>query len=351
MRILLVSPGGDRFGGGMGTVTKNIKDYLETTDDISVRVLDSRGEAGFLLSFFFLFRSLISFIGELIFSKEKLVLHINVSERASFYRKFCFISLAKLAKVPCVLHHHGAELIPFCEGCSSFTKRVVEYCMNNADINIVLGRKWKLFIERNFKQCAPVQVIFNAVPQHHYNQVTNEKYTISMIANLSERKGVSLALDAAAQLNKKSEFVFNFIGGGEVDRYRTMAKSMGLNDSCVFHGWISRSQTLDLMANSDVLVLPSYDEGLPMVILEAMAHGVPVVCTPVGSIGEVFTDNKECLFMEVGSSQSLFENIHKLQQSSELRDRIVASASATYKQNFSIDKFMTSLITAYKSIV
>ena len=65
------------------------------------------------------------------------------------------------------------------------------------------------------------------------------------------------------------------------------------------------------MARADILVLPSYDEGLPLVILEAMAQAVAVVCTPVGEIGQVIADGQQALFVTAGDVPAL---AHQLQQ-------------------------------------
>ena len=78
------------------------------------------------------------------------------------------------------------------------------------------------------------------------------------------------------------------IGGGAVGAYRAMAQQLGIAGSVHFTGWLDQAAAAALLAEADALVLPAYDEGLPLVILEAMATGVPVICTPVGAIPEVF---------------------------------------------------------------
>ncbi|MDO6712205.1 glycosyltransferase family 4 protein [Aliiglaciecola sp. 2_MG-2023] len=350
MKVLIVSPGGDELGGGMGTVAKNIKDYLQNETDIKVKVFDSRGEIGFLLSFLYLFRALFLVTAELLKNRKDVLLHINVSERSSFYRKFCFIFIARLFKVPTVLHHHGAELIPFYEHCGGLSRKVVQYCIRNCTLNIVLGEKWKVFLENAIPNHAPIQIMFNAVARHQIPVKTNQNFSIAMIANLSERKGVSLAIEAAKQLKQDYDYTMHFIGGGEVEKYREQAKKEDLEDQCIFHGWTSRENTLKLMADSNILILPSYNEGLPMVILEAMAQAVPVICTPVGSIGEVFTHEKECLFMEVGSAKSLYVNIKRLQNDQVLRADLISAATITFDNKFSIQQYMTCLLKTYHSL-
>ena len=238
MKVLLISPGGHLFGGGMGTVTRNIHNELIKHNDVNVKVIDSRGEKGFAFSFIYLFIALTIYLKELILCKDTLIVHINVSERFSFYRKFLFLSLAMLFRKKTVLHHHGAELIPFYKNCSNFTKKVVNFCIRNTGTNIVLGDKWKTFLQQAVPDHAPIKVLHNAVPTKHLTQKTPRIFTISMIANLSERKGVSLLLEAAKKLQDKIEFQVDFIGGGEIDKYRAKTEKMGLKNNCSFHNEI-----------------------------------------------------------------------------------------------------------------
>ena len=97
-----------------------------------------------------------------------------------------------------------------------------------------------------------------------------------------------------------------------------------------------------------MLILPSYEEGLPMVILEAMAHEIPVICTPVGAIGEVFTHRKECLFVDVGSTVSLVNAIEEVHRDQGLKNTLIQNAKTLYLTEFSIEQYMKRLIEMYK---
>ncbi|TRY32836.1 glycosyltransferase family 4 protein [Aliiglaciecola sp. M165] len=350
MKILLVSPGGDKFGGGMGTVTKNIKDYIENSSSDEVRVFDSRGEVGFALSFLFFFKALVGVFSELLFSKQPTLLHINVSERFSFVRKAAFIALARGFKVKTILHHHGAELIPFYEGASPLKRRITEYCITRTDCNLVLGEKWRRFIIESVPNHAPIEILYNAVPRKVVADGKSSAMSLSMIANLSERKGVVIMLEAIAKVKNSLDVRVDFLGGGDTEKYALKAKALGVDHLCHFHGWLARDKALSIMYQSHALVLPSYDEGLPMVILEAMAQGVPVICTPVGSIGEVFTHEKECLFVDVGSADSLAEAILRLLSDSELQQQLVDNATQTYERQFSIENYMSCLENIYQKL-
>jgi glycosyltransferase involved in cell wall biosynthesis len=72
-----------------------------------------------------------------------------------------------------------------------------------------------------------------------------------------------------------------------------MALQLGVSDRVTFHGWADRAKVSELLADADVMVLPSHDEGLPLAILEAMAHRVAVLCTPVGEIPNVLANGRD----------------------------------------------------------
>ena len=94
-------------------------------------------------------------------------------------------------------------------------------------------------------------------------------------------------------------------GGGPVDIYRALAAELGIADRVTFTGWVSQDAARALMVNSDALILPAYDEGLPLVILEALASRTPVICTPVGSIPEVLEDRRTALFVSPGDEAGI----------------------------------------------
>jgi len=103
-----------------------------------------------------------------------------------------------------------------------------------------------------------------------------------------------------------------------------------------------------LMAAADLLVLPSYDEGLPLVILEAMANGVAVVCTPVGEIPSVFTDGREVKFVTAGDAQSIAAGLKDVLDNQGLRETLEANGRARYQQQFSLRSFFASVAAVHK---
>jgi glycosyltransferase involved in cell wall biosynthesis len=118
---------------------------------------------------------------------------------------------------------------------------------------------------------------------------------------------------------------------------------MGLDPWLQFTGWLGPQQVAQRMAQADVLVLPSYDEGLPLVILEAMAQGVAVVCTPVGEIAQFITDEQEALFVQPGDSQALARQIQRVLADDALRSRLETAGQRLYARRFSMERFCTDI--------
>jgi glycosyltransferase involved in cell wall biosynthesis len=137
-------------------------------------------------------------------------------------------------------------------------------------------------------------------------------------------------------------------GGGAIELYRRKAENLELLSRVDFPGWVDQRRACALLTASDVLVLPSYDEGLPLVILEALTAGVPVVCSPVGAIPEVLEDGKSAFFVEPGDIQGLADALVKLSGEPALRERLAAEGRALYDREFSLEVFAARVVEIYR---
>ena len=123
------------------------------------------------------------------------------------------------------------------------------------------------------------------------------------------------------------------------------AVSAGMNQSAMladlvrFAGWCERTQVDELLAQADVLVLPSHDEVLPLVVLEALAHGVAVLCTPVGELPSVLCEGTHACFVPVGDVQALAGALHRLLDDAGLRETLARNGRALYERQFALGPF------------
>jgi glycosyltransferase involved in cell wall biosynthesis len=117
-------------------------------------------------------------------------------------------------------------------------------------------------------------------------------------------------------------------GDGDVEQVREVVRANGLADTVDVVGWVGPAERDRLLAESAIFVLPSYSEGLPMAVLEAMANGAVPVTTAVGAIPEVVTDGVSGLLVKPGEPEQLAAALRSLIVDAELRNRLAAAAYA-----------------------
>ena len=153
------------------------------------------------------------------------------------------------------------------------------------------------------------------------------------IGSLTPQKNRHSLLDAAAQLADIEELRVLIVGSGpEEEELKRRTSELGLSERVLFLG--QRLDIPDLLAASDVFVLSSDWEGLPITILEAMASGVPCVSTAVGGIPEALTDGVNGLIVEPGDPTALAGGLRRLACDAELRGRLAGAARGEFERRF-----------------
>ena len=361
-RIVLVSPGGMHAGGGMGTVARSIHDeVLRSHPDLRIDILDARGRGSAIVSPIYTLAAMVRLLGWKI-GGDRLLLHLNISERMSFFRKGLLLWLARGLRIPVLLHHHGAEFIECFARANPLSRFWYRRTILAADLNVVLGEVWKDHLLREVGVTPErVAVMYNAIPDRFQAQrqqaamapsFSTEPLKLLLIANLSPRKGVSELLRVISELNTAGTPVrLTAAGGGEVARYKTEAQTLGIDHLCHFTGWIPHEACLNYLTGADVLVLPSFNEGLPMAILEALSAGIPIIATPVGSIAEVLESGTNCLLVPPGDMRALKAAICQIRSDEKLRESISVCGRERFEQSFRISEYVTALRRLYEGMI
>lgn len=352
--VVLASPGGLAGGGGMGSVTRAMKAWMaEHTPDIQVDVIDPRSEGRALWSLLYGPAALVRLVHCKVW-KGHSVLHLQVSERLSFVRKSALMFVARALKMRVVLHHHGAELIPFFRSASPRMKRLVRWAVCKADVNIVLGEVWRTFLlEEVGVPSERVVIAINATRDFPTREPAADRdpWHFLVLANLSPRKGIGELLEAIALLAQRGlPAKLTLAGGGEVDRYRRQAEALQIGQRCTFTGWIQGDAVTDLLFDRSVLVLPSHHEGLPMTIIEALSARLPVLTTPVGSIPEHLAHEATCLFVQPGDVVGIADALQRLAAEPELRHQLTTHGRALYEERFGLNGYMLRMLAVYASL-
>ena len=337
-------------GGGMYKVA----DYLiqsqaqETPPDAAqLRPLDTRGGGSAYSSLWILLTALARLArGRL--SGDLAGVHVNMAERLSLWRKSAVVAACRALGVPVVLHLHAAQLHHYYRGLPQVLQRLTRWVFSLPSSVVVLGAAARRFVIEEL-QVPPerVDIVINGVPepaQERAERAPGAPKRVLFLGNLSERKGVSDLLQALARPGfEATPLEVVLAGGGDVAGYTAKAQELGVAGMVRFAGWCDQQQVAELMAQSDVLVLPSYDEGLPLVILEALAHGVAVVCTPVGEIPAVLSDGVNALFVEPGDIAGIAGSLQKVLGEPELLEKLGRNGRAIYERQFSLTRFFASV--------
>jgi glycosyltransferase involved in cell wall biosynthesis len=117
----------------------------------------------------------------------------------------------------------------------------------------------------------------------------------------------------------------------------------GISDRVKTPGWLDAAARTELLASSDILVLPSHAENLPMVVIEALSHGVAVIATPVGAVPEVITDGYNGILVPAGDEDALASSIERLLLDAKLRRSLGAAAKRTHAERFEFERYICRL--------
>ena len=168
-------------------------------------------------------------------------------------------------------------------------------------------------------------------------KLDKEKNIILFVGSLHPLKGPHILLKAIPKVIRKNrDTLFVFVGGGDIDRYKKLSEELGVREYVKFTGYVDKNKPFYYKA-SDIFVLPSFLECLPLVILEAMACGVPIVASKVGGIPDVVKDGWNGLLVPPGDSEALANAIIYLLENEDIRERMGKNGRERVK-NYSWDK-------------
>jgi|TARA_B110000008_G_scaffold273472_1_gene307825 L-malate glycosyltransferase len=197
-----------------------------------------------------------------------------------------------------------------------------------------------LFNRKNIKQQKPEQFKANIV-------------NLLFVGNLLIAKGVDILLEAFALILKEnSNISLVYVGDGE-EKIRLIERSieLGIKDKVVFFGKVEYDLVPSLMHYSDILILPSIEEGVGRVILEAMAMELPVIASNVGGIPLVIENQKDGLLFEVGDINTLKKHVLFLINNKSFSNNMSNLAYQKYISNYEYEVSMNKFLNMYRSII
>lgn len=284
--MLVVGPSPTKSKGGMATVIEEIAKDKRLNGKFDIDIYESYVDGNKLKVLLFSVFSYLRFY----FTKRNYDLyHIHAASYGSTFRKGWYVRAAKKWGKKVILHIHGAEYMIFYE--KSNKKEKIRTILNTADKVIALSDEWKHKFDRTFGLTNCV-VLENGIDterlQPAITSCQEHPHTFVSLGRLGERKGTYDLITAIEQAKTEAPDIKCYLAGdGEIEKCNDLIKQKRLDNNIIVVGWADFDKKLELLRKSSVLVLPSYNEGLPMAILEGMACGKAIISTRVGAIPEV----------------------------------------------------------------
>ena len=286
--------------------------------------------------------ALLKTVFVLTLNKSIKIVHIHTASYNSFTRSALFVQIAKIFHKKVILHIHGGG---FKKYYSTKPQKITDI-LNKCDCIITLSKSWQSFFS-TISHCKQIEIVNNIVapPQFLHLQKDN-KFHLLFLGLITEQKGIFDLLEviAAHRQEFENKLTLHIGGNGKVEKLMEFIRTHGLQTIVVYEGWVSKQKKAELFNLANAFILPSYTEGLPVSILEAMSYGVPVIATKVGGIPEAVTKNTGILFTPGNkyemqnilstliSGEKQFEKQAIIQESQKYLPEIVsAQLNNTYK--------------------
>ncbi len=292
---------------------------------------------------------------------------------AGFLRDFILFSLLKTAGQKVVLHFHGGNLHVFYARSPRWLQWLIAIVLKNAGCVIVLGAS---IATRLSALPFPIRtaVVWNWSdgPENFERPAVfaERPVTVLSLGTISVAKGSAVLLHAAAATlvrNPETRFVF----AGEIISHeknvlfdeegrliadepiaRLVAEMTGkFPGNIIFLGTVDRPQTWELLRAADILAVPSYSEGFPVAIVEAMAAGLPVICTRAGAIADVLRQDENAIFVKPGDREGLAGALEGLINDPARRHTMGAANLRLYREKLTPEKAAAAMGEIFSKVI
>lgn len=339
--------------GGIAAVVNGYRDS-QLEKDYNIIYVESYKDGGKLTKLLKGISGYFHFTKVLLIDKPDIV-HIHSSFGPSFYRKIPFIYMASWAKKPIINHIHGADFDKFYVNTSEKKKQRIKKVYGKCAVLIALSTEWK----ERLSQIVPegkIRIIENYSILHE-NALTERlnrpcNNTVLFLGELGRRKGCYDIPSVVEKVLKEIPNVKFVLGGSGSPEDEVAIKKLcddkGILGNVVFPGWVRDEQKDKLLREADVFFLPSYNEGMPMSVLDAMGYGLPVVSTNVGGIPKIVHDGENGCCCEHGDVESMAVGIIKLLKERKKREYAAQKSMSIVKNGYSLETHLELIEEIYE---
>jgi glycosyltransferase involved in cell wall biosynthesis len=355
LQVVIFTPLGAGGQGGIDRMMDELRGalHVDRFANIKAYFITSRGPGSILFSPLFLAHAIARLLLLRLLGRVDVV-HINLSSFGSTYRKIILARISRVCRLPYVLHLHSGQFDCFWDSRNSVLKKEIDLMFRRSKIIIVLGNHWKQVVSNRMPDCAgKVVIVPNATRKAIAKnpKIMDEEANILFLGRLGPGKGVPQLVMAFASLGSKSGWKATLAGDGAVNDTRAVVERAGLGDRISVPGWVDSARVEALLHAANILVLPSFSENLPMSVIEALAHGAAVVCTPVGALLDIIEHERTGLIVAPGDVEGLASALGRLIDDPGLRRRLGENGKALHRTRLDIEVCAERLVATWTESV
>ncbi len=240
-------------------------------------------------------------------------------------------------------------------------RNFVSKVIKKTDRVICQGPSWKTYYSKlaGEENMDKFVVVHNWLDISPYLKDTSAKrkenapVRIIYLGWINKNKGIFDLLEAIKQLKNEriNGFVVDVAGNGDAfDEVAAIVENNGLSEIVDLKNWVMGAAKIDLLHSGDIYVLPSYREGYPNSLLEAMSCNLPPIATNVGAIPDVIQEGENGYLISPGDAAMLKNKLHILIQDKQKRIEVGAKAKATVLKNNSVERAVTTFEQVFKDL-
>jgi glycosyltransferase involved in cell wall biosynthesis len=345
-RVLVVTPLGPGGAGGIDRMMDALRPRAAefAREGFAASYYASRGAGSLAAAPFYLAATL----GRVAMGRPDLA-HINLSSHGSALRKLAISATARRVGLPYVLHLHGSRFANFYDAASPILRDAIAGMFEGAARVVVLGQAWRDWVAER-APAARLDILPNAVaaPLGLAARPAGATVHILFLGRIGPRKGVDELLRALAML-PPGVWRATLAGDGDVSGARNLVARLGLEGRATIPGWVDPDGISALLADCDIVALPSHQENLPLSLIEGMAYGRAVIGTPVGAVADIVRPGETGLLVPPGDAAVLAAALKALIEDADLRARLGEGAMRLHRERFDLDGYVGRLAAIWRS--
>lgn len=352
-RVVVVTPALEAKGGisRVNALFPRIGLFGAHADGLEVRLHPSTIDGGIAAKTLFSAWQLLRFAFTPL--PRPTIVHLHASWHASFWRKMAYAWISWLKRARVVLHVHPTYFMDFYEGSGPLRQRAIRATLRRCQALIVLTEEMASRL-RSLVPGARVYVLPNPVDLEEFRAQpvpAREVDTVAFLGWFVPGKGAYDLLEALARMRATRPALRAVFGGYKQEaQLRERVRTLGLAGTVEVAGWLGRADVVRVLQTCTLLALPTHSEGIPMVLLEAMACGTPVVTCPVGGIPAVAQEGRNALFVPPGDVAALTAALERLLDDPALREAM-SQANREDVRRYDVRTIGSSLLEIYRELL